>query len=116
MNEKLLDNIRIARILYKHSWQKEEIIMNLMKLFDKPLSNGVTIRELEFKKGHLRICGLDVKSVNIVDNHCIIEVHWYQKPIISRQFDPFCSIFALHYNSIKKIYREVERVLRNLSD
>jgi len=109
-------DLETARTLYRPTPKVEGLVCKIVDLFDKPLSNGVTIRELDFKKGYLRICGLDVKSVNIVDNHCIIEVHWYQKPIISRQFDPFCSIFALHYNSIKKIYREVERVLTNLSD
>lgn len=108
-------DLETARTLYRPTPKVEALVCKIIDLFDKPLPNGVTIRELEFKKGHLRICGLDVKSVNVVDNHCVIEVHWYQKPIISRRYDPFCSIFALHYNSITKLYREVEKVLTEMS-
>lgn len=110
------DHLEMARILYKPTPKVEELVLKLCDLFDKPLRRGVTITSISFKQGHLKIGGLSVKEVIRGGQHNGIEVHWYPNYFISTKDDPFCSAFVLKYNSLQKLYREVEKVLSAMRD
>ena len=107
------DCLTIAKSLYKPSPKVEGLVLKLCDLFDKPLPNGVTITSLTFKEGALKIGGLSVKEE---EQHCGIEVHWYPDFTKSTKTDPFCSAFILRYNSLEKLYREVEKVISQMRD
>ena len=110
------DYLTIAKTLYKPSPKVEGLVLKLCDLFDKPLPNGVTITSLTFKEGVLKIGGLSVKELIRGGQHCGIEVHWYPDFTKSTKTDPFCSAFILRYNSLKKLYREVEKVISQMRD
>ena len=105
------DYLKIAKALYKPSPKVEGLVLKLCDLFDKPLPNGVTITSLTFKKGALTIGDLSVKELIRGGQHCGVEVHWYPNFTKSTKTDPFCSAFILRYNSLQKLYREVNKVL-----
>ncbi len=110
--------LEIARILYKPSPKVEGLVLKLCDLFDKPLPNGVTVTSLTFKEGALTLCEGrgKVKEVIRGGQHCGVEVHWYPDFTLSTNNDPFCSAFILRYNSLEKLYREVEKVISHLRD
>ncbi len=103
------DYLKVAKALYKPTPKVEGLVLKLCDLFDKPLPNGVTITSLTFKEGALKVGGLPVKELIRGGQHCGIEVHWYPNFNISSTTDPFCSAFILRYNSLEKLYREVEK-------
>jgi len=105
------NHLEIARALYKPTPKVEALVLKLCDLLDKPLPNGVTITSLTFNEGALKIGGLSVKELIRGGKHCGVEVHWYPNFNISTNTDPFCSAFILRYNSLEKLYREVEKVL-----
>lgn len=105
------DYLTTAKALYKPSPKVEGLVLKLCDLFDKPLPNGVTITSLTLPKGALKIGGLSVKELIRGGQHCGVEVHWYPDFTKSTKTDPFCSAFILRYNSLEKLYREVEKVL-----
>ena len=102
-------HLKIARALYKPTPKVEGLVLKLCDLFDKPLPNGVIVTSLTFKEGALKIGGLSVKELIRGGQHCGVEVHWYPDFTKSTKTDPFCSAFILHYNSLEKLYREVEK-------
>jgi len=104
-------HLKMARLLYRPTPKVEAIVLELCDLFDRPLLNGVVITSLSFKKGALNIGGLMVKEVVRGGQHCGVEVHWWPNHAISTKSDPFCSAFSLRYNSLQKLYREVEKVI-----
>jgi hypothetical protein len=106
--------LEIARALYRPTPKVETLVLRLCDLFDKPLPNGVAITSLTFKKGALSLGGLSVKELIRGGQHCGIEVHWYPDFTLSTKTDPFCSAFILRYNSLEKLYREVEKVLSSM--
>ena len=108
------NNLKMARAVYKPSQKVEDLVLKLFKLFDTPLPNGVVVKELNFEKGHLKYLDVSVKSIKRVDTFLGIEVHWYPKRDISLESDPFCSIYAFRYNTLKKLYREVKKVQSTL--
>ena len=108
------EHLEIARILYKPTPKVEVLVLKLCDLFDKPLPNGVTITSLTFKKGAITLGDLSVKELIRGGQHCGIEVHWYPDFTKSTKTDPFCSAFILRYNSLEKLYREVEKVLSSM--
>jgi len=108
------EHLEIARALYRPTPKVEALVLKLCDLFDKPLPNGVTITSLTFKKGALALGGLSVKELIRGGQHCGIEVHWYPDFTLSTKTDPFCSAFMLRYNSLEKLYREVEKVLSSM--
>ena len=108
------DYLTIAKALYKPSPKVEGLVLKLCDLFDKPLPNGVTITSLTFKEGALKIGGLSVKQLIRGGQHCGIEVHWYLDFTKSTKTDPFCSAFISRYNSLEKLYREVEKVISRM--
>lgn len=108
-------DLETARTLYRPTPKVEGLVCKIIDLFDKPLSNGVTIKDIEFKKGHLKLGGLDVKSINRVNAFYWVEIHWYPDFNISTTSDPYCTLYALKYNSLQKLYREVEKVLTEMS-
>ena len=105
------EHLEIARALYKPTQKVEALVLKLCDLFDEPLPNGVTITSLTFKKGALTIGDLSVKELIRGGQHCGVEVHWYPNFTKSTKTDPFCSAFILRYNSLQKLYREVNKVL-----
>ena len=105
------EHLEIARALYRPTPKVETLVLKLCDLFDKPLPNGVTITSLTFKEDALKIGGLSVKELIRGGQHCGVEVHWYPDFTKSTKTDPFCSAFYLRYNSLEKLYREVEKVL-----
>ena len=104
------EHLEIARALYKPTPKVEALVLKLCNLFDKPLPNGVAITSLTFKKGALALGGLCVKELIKGGQHCGIEVHWYLDSTLPTKTDPFCSAFILRYNSLEKLYREVEKM------
>lgn len=104
------DYLTIAKALYKPSPKVEGLVLKLCDLFDKPLPNGVTITSLTFKEGILTLGNLSVKELIRGGQHCGVEVHWYPDFTKPTNTDPFCSAFILRYNSLEKLYREVEKV------
>ena len=108
------EHLEIARALYKPTPKVEGLVLKLCDLFDKPLPNGVTITSLTFKKGALKIGSLSVKELIRGGQHCGVEVHWYPYFTLSTKTDPFCSAFILKYNSLQKLYKEVEKVFSNM--
>lgn len=109
--------IKLARILYRPTPKVEELVLKLCDLFDKPLPNGVTINSLTFKENALKLGGLSVKEIIRSDEpHMGVEVHWYPDFNISTKQDPYCSAFVLRYNSLNKLYREIEKALSTMRD
>ena len=60
--------------------------------------------------GRLELGGLKVKYIE-PDPACIILVHWEPDYSVSRQEDPCCSTLVLRYNSLQKLYREVQMAI-----
>jgi hypothetical protein len=85
--------------LYHPTKEVKELVTKVCELFDKSIVNGIRL-----DSNRLAINELKVKSVVRVDNHCMVEIHWYPDYNISTQSDPFCSIFSLTYEEITKIY------------
>ena len=110
------EHLEMARILYKPTPKVEGLVLQLCDLFDKPLPNGVTITSLTFKEGALTLGGSKVKEVIRGGQHCGVEVHWYPNFNVSTKTDPFCSAFILQYNSLEKLYREVEKVFSQMRE
>ena len=110
------EHLEMARILYKPTPKVEGLVLQLCDLFDKPLPNGVTITSLTFKEGALTLGGSKVKEVIRGGQHCGVEVHWYPNFNVSTKTDPFCSAFILRYNSLEKLYREVEKVFSQMRE
>ena len=110
------DYLTIAKALYKPSPKVEGLVLKLCDLFDKPLPNGVTITSLTFKEGALKIGLLSVKEHIRGGQQSGEEVHWYPDFMKSTKTDPFCSAFILRYNSLEKLYREVEKVISQMRD
>ena len=110
------DYLKIAKALYKPTPKVEGLVLKLCDLFDKPLPNGVTITSLTFKEGALTLGNLSVKELIRGGQHCGIEVHWYPDFNVSTKTDPFCSVFILRYNSLKKLYREVEKAFSQMRE
>ena len=108
------EHLEMARILYKPTPKVEGLVLQLCDLFDKPLPNGVTITSLTFKEGALTLGNLSVKELIRGGQHCGVEVHWYPDFNVSTKTDPFCSAFILRYNSLEKLYREVEKVISQM--
>ena len=108
------EQLEIAKALYRPTPKVEALVHKLCDLFDKPLPNGVTITSLTFKEGALKVGDLSVKKLIRGGQHCGIEVHWYPNFTLSTKTDPFCSAFILRYNSLEKLYREVEKVLSSM--
>ena len=102
-------DLSLARSLYKPSPKVEEVSLKLCNLFDTPLNNGIVIKSISFEKDKLKLATLSVKSVVRCDNHLGIEIHWFPRRDISTTQDPYCSVFALRYNSLGKLYREIEK-------
>lgn len=108
------DYLNIARALYKPTPKVEALVLKLCDLFDDPLPNGVTITSLTFKEGTLTLANLSVREIIRGGQHCGIEVHWYPNHKVSTKTDPFCSAFILKYNSLQKLYREVNKQLSSI--
>lgn len=105
------DYLKIARALYKPTEKVERLVLKLCDLFDEPMPNGVTITSIEFKEGALKVGNLSVRELVRGGQHCGVEVHWYRDHKLTTKSDPFCSAFILKYNSLQKLYREVDKQL-----
>lgn len=109
-----IKDLETARALYHPTPKVEALVLKLCDLFDKPLPNGVTINGLRFDSCKLKVCGLIVKSIVREKTHCGVLIHWYPNFTISTTTDPFCSAFILRYNSLQKLYREIEKIISSL--
>ena len=101
--------LNTARQLYRPTNKVEKLVLELIRLFDTPLPNGVHVTSISFKEKYLKVGDLYVKEVEREDSHCAILVHWYPNNSISTTSDPFCSAFILKYNSLQKLYKEVKK-------
>lgn len=108
------EHLDIARALYHPTEEVESLVLKMIDLFDKPLSNGVVVNGLRFDDSHLKIGDLTVQWVCRVKNHCGIEIHWYPNYKISTKNDPFCSAFVLTESELSTIYREVKKALSTM--
>lgn len=105
-----LENLKIARTLYKPSDTVEKLCSKVMDWFDTPFPNGVKITDLTLARNTIILSsGNNIKSLKRVDNHIGIEVHFYPNYNISTTNDPFCSIFILKHYEIKKILKFLEK-------
>jgi hypothetical protein len=100
-----MDISKETEMLYHPTKEVKELGLKLCELFDNSIVNGIRI-----DSGRLMIDGLSVKSILRVDNHCMVEIHWYPNYDISTQRDPFCSVFSLTQEEVSKIYEKVKKV------
>lgn len=93
-------------MLYHPTKEVKELGLKLCELFDNSIANGIRI-----DSSCLEIDGLKVKSILRVDNHCMVEIHWYPNHDISTRRDPFCSVFSLTQEEVSKIYEKIKESL-----
>ena len=112
MTQKELANVRL---LYRPSWRVESIALEVIQMFDKPLSNGIIIDSISLKEGALSLAGLKVKKI-VRDKKYqgAVEIHWFPDYTISTTSDPFCSVFMLKYHSIQKLSKWIKKFYTNL--
>lgn len=60
--------------------------------------------------GALELGGLKVKYIE-TDPLSVILVHWEPIYNLSTRRDPYCSTLILRYNSLQKLYREVQKAI-----
>ena len=115
MNKK--SNVR-AVSFPKENYGKETLgirkeYLETAKALHRPTSK---VEAIVLKLCDLPLGGLSVKELIRGGQHCGIEVHWYPDFTKSTKTDPFCSTFVLRYNSLEKLYHEVEKVLSSMRD
>lgn len=104
------EHLETARALYKPTPKVEALVLKLCDLFDEPMPNGIAIDTLSFRENALKLSGLCVKKVIRCENHLGVEIHWFPRWDISTTEDPYCSAFALRYNSLEKLIKKLEEV------
>lgn len=110
MSEKELIKARVK--LYKATPLKlklaDKVAETIRTCFgtDKIETNG-----LRFDSGAFKLGGLTVKMVDL-DKQSIgnVLIHWVPDFKISTNSDPFCAIYMLHTNEIKKLLRKVRSI------
>ena len=100
--------LNTARQLYHPTNEVEKLVLELVRMFDTPLPNGVQITSISFKEKYLKVGDLYVKEVERENSHCGILIHWYPNHHLSRRDDPFCSAFILAEKELKLIYNKVK--------
>ncbi len=58
----------------------------------------------------LKLGGLKVRYIE-TDPLSVILVHWEPIYNLSTRRDPYCSTLILRYNSLQKLYREVQKAI-----
>lgn len=108
------EHLETARFLYKHTKEVENLVLDTIKMFDTPLSNGTCIRSLFFDKGYFKLGELSVSKVIRVNNHLGIEIHWYPYYEVSTENDPFCSAFILTAKEAEKFHDTIQKTFSSL--
>ncbi len=111
MDKKELSFIRSA--LYHPSANKIKLVDSLVECM-KNYAKGVSITDISFKEGAIRLGGLSVKSIEI-DPHEIggVLVHWYPDYKVSTKSDPFCSAYVLSLAELRKLIAVTYELILN---
>ena len=111
MDKKELSFIRSK--LYHTSTNKIKLVDSLIERM-KNYTKGVSITDISFKKGAIRLGDLFVKSIEI-DPHEIggVLVHWYPDYKVSTKSDPFCSAYVLSLAELRKLIAVTDELILN---
>lgn len=110
MNQEQLKQTRVQ--LYKATPLKLQLVDELTSKIKKCFGNKVEITSIRFDTEKLRLLGgLSVKILEI-DPQKIggVLVHWYPKPKVSTQQDPYCSAYILKPCEIRKIIYHIDKI------
>jgi len=95
INKEILQKQRKA--VYKPTSLKLQVVDELINLLRKHNTNSLELKDLQLE-------GLHVKSIEIDPmGFGGVLVHWYPNFNISTKYDPYCSIYVLNTNTIKKV-------------
>ena len=109
MNTTDLKKIRIQ--LYKAKPSKLKLVDELISLIkgcfgDKVETNGIRFDSRAFKLGELSVKMIELDPQEIGG----VLVHWYPNFYISTKNDPYCSVYMLQTNTIKKLLRIITKI------
>ena len=109
MNQEQLKQTRVQ--LYKATPLKLQLVDELTSKIKKCFGNKIETTSIKFDTEKLKMEGLSVKMIEI-DPQKIggVLVHWYPKPKISTQQDPYCSAYILKPCEIRKIMYHIDKI------
>ena len=109
MNQEQLKQTRAQ--LYKATHLKLQLVDELTSKIKKCFGNKIEITSIGLDVEKLKMEGLSVKMIEI-DPQKIggVLVHWYPKPKISTQQDPYCSAYILKPCEIRKIMYHIDKI------
>ena len=109
MNQEQLKQTRVQ--LYKATPLKLQLVDELTSKIKKCFGNKIEITSIGLDVEKLKMEGLSVKMIEI-DPQKIggVLVHWYPKPKISTQQDPYCSAYILKPCEIRKIMYHIDKI------
>lgn len=109
INKEILQKQRKA--VYKPTPLKMQLVDELVKLIKGCFGNDVVTTQIGLENNYLQLEGIHVKSLEIDPMELgAVLVHWYPNFRISTKNDPYCSIYTLNTNTIKKVIRKVEEI------
>ena len=108
----MTDNLNDVRAkLYRVKPSKLQLVDELISLIkgcfgDRVETNGIRFDSGNFKLGELSVNMIELDPQEIGG----VLVHWYPKLDISIHHDPYCSVYMLSTNEIRKIINRINKI------
>jgi hypothetical protein len=100
------------KLLYKATPLKLKLVDELIPLVKSCFGDNIETTNIDFKEDKtITIDGLKVRSIEIDPQEIGgILIHWYSKLNVSTRKDPYCSIYILNIEEIKRIIRRIKMI------
>lgn len=109
MMKQELMNLRMK--IYKPSSLKLKLVDELIPLIKHCFGNQVETTNIGFVNNHFSLGKLFVKSIEINEEDISrVLIHWQPNYNISNQRDPFCSVYMLTSQEIKKLINKIKTI------
>ena len=107
-----MDRLELTKIrvqLYKATPLKLQLVDELISLIKGCFGNHIKVNGIRFDNRHFQLGGLTVKMIEIDPQEIGgVLIHWYPNFKISTRQDPYCSVYILKTNSIRKLIKEIQ--------
>lgn len=108
----MTDNLNDVRAkLYRVKPSKLQLVDELISLIKGCFGDRVETNGIRFDSGNFKLGELSVNMIEL-DPQVIggVLVHWYPKFDISTKNDPYCSVYMLSTNEIRKIINRINKI------
>ena len=97
--------------LYRVKSSKLQLVDELISLIKGCFGDRVETNGIRFDSGNFKLGELSVNMIEL-DPQVIggVLVHWYPKFDISTKNDPYCSVYMLSTNEIRKIINRINKI------